>query len=107
LLDIYGKGWMIGNWKYALVVVMIILSLLMFSSVPYPSFKGLAWGTRRTFPVLMGAIVLALLTVWKWHIMLPTLFLSYLAYGLVRPWISKNWVKEIEEEPEVEAGDLE
>jgi CDP-diacylglycerol--serine O-phosphatidyltransferase len=108
LLDIYEKERMIGAWKYALVVVMVILSLLMFSSVPYPSFKGLGWKTKRSFPWVLGAMFLLMLVVWKPKIMFPTLFLSYLFYGLIRPWVSKRWIKEIEEDEdedeEVAAG---
>ncbi len=100
LVDIYEKDREIGNWKYALVVVMIVLSILMFSNVRYPSFKGLSWRTRRSFPWVLGAIVVLMITVWKWRIMLPVFFLSYLAYGLVRPWISRKWQREIEDDPE-------
>ncbi len=98
LLDVYAKDKVIGNWKYALVVVMVLLSILMFSNVPYPSFKGLGWKTKRTFPWVLGAMMVMMLTVWQWRYMLPTLFLSYLFYGLVRPWISRRWVREIEED---------
>ncbi len=105
LLGIYENDREIGNWKYALVVVMILVSILMFSSVPYPSFKGLAWGTRRSYPWVMGAFLIVLLTVWQWRIMLPVLFLGYLAYGLIRPWISKRIVQELEDEPEDDEED--
>jgi CDP-diacylglycerol--serine O-phosphatidyltransferase len=102
LLGIYEHDKHIGNFKYALVVVMVLLSYLMFSNIRYPSFKGLSWRTRRTFPWLLGAIVVVVLTVWKWRILLPVWFLTYLLYGLIRPWISRRWVKEIEEDPEEE-----
>jgi CDP-diacylglycerol--serine O-phosphatidyltransferase len=100
LLNLYSKDKEIGNWKYVLVIIMVLLSLLMFSNVKYPSFKGLSWRTRRSFPWVLGAICMVLLIVWKWHIMLPTLFLSYLFYGLVRPWVSKRWRQEIEDDPD-------
>ncbi len=102
LLDLYEKEQQIGAWKYALVVVMIILSLLMFSSVPYPSFKGLGWKTKRSFPWVLGAMLVLMLVVWKPKIMFPTLFLGYLFYGLIRPWVSKRWIKEIEEDEDEE-----
>jgi CDP-diacylglycerol--serine O-phosphatidyltransferase len=100
VLHMYEKDREIGNWKYALVVVMVLLSLLMFSNVPYPSFKGLSWRTKRTFPWFLGAILLISLTIMFWYYMLPALFLTYLFYGLVRPWVSRKWVKEIEEDPD-------
>ena len=106
LLDIYEKDRQIGAWKYALVVVMIILSLLMFSSVPYPSFKGLGWKAKRSFPWVLGAMLVLMLVVWKPKIMFPTLFLSYLFYGLVRPWVSRRWIKEIEEDEDDDEDNL-
>ncbi len=106
LLDIYEKDHQIGAWKYALVVVMVILSLLMFSSVPYPSFKGLGWKAKRSFPWVLGAMLVLMLVVWKPKIMFPTLFLSYLFYGLVRPWVSRRWIKEIEEDEDDEDDEV-
>lgn len=108
LLGIYEKDaqHQIGAWRYALVVVMIVLSLLMFSSVPYPSFKGLGWKTKRSFPWVLGAMTVLMVTVWQYRIMLPTLFLSYLTYGLVRPWISRRWIKEIEEDEDDDPGEV-
>ncbi len=107
LLKIYENDRVIGNFKYALVVVMVLLSYLMFSSIPYPSFKGLSWRTKRSFPWVFGAISLVILTVFQFRIMLPVLFLGYLFYGLARPWVSRKWRKEIEEdedEPEDESA---
>jgi CDP-diacylglycerol--serine O-phosphatidyltransferase len=46
--------------------------------------------------LLISIIVLAL-TVAYWQWMPSVLFVSYLAYGLVRPWVSRKWRHEIED----------
>lgn len=91
----------IGQWKYALAVLMVVLSLLMVSNIEYPSFKSVNFRTRRSFDWVLGLIVLLIFSVKNWQWMPSVLFVSYLAYGLVRPWISRRWRKEIEIEDEV------
>ena len=40
------------------------------------------------------------------EIMFAVVFVSYMLYGLVRPWISKRWRREIEpDEDDDEAGE--
>lgn len=91
----------IGNWKYFLPVLMIMLSYLMVSNIEYPSFKSVNWRTKRSFNwVLVSIVVIAFLVInWQW--MPAVLFVSYLLYGLVRPWVSRRWQREIEIEPEL------
>jgi CDP-diacylglycerol--serine O-phosphatidyltransferase len=36
---------------------------------------------------------------WQW--MPSVIFVSYLLYGLARPWVSRKWRREIEIEPEL------
>ena len=95
----------IGQWKYALAVLMVVLSLLMVSNIEYPSFKSVNLRTRRSFDWVLGSIVLFAFAVKNWQWMPAVLFVSYLAYGLVRPWISRRWRKEIEIEDEVPEED--
>jgi CDP-diacylglycerol--serine O-phosphatidyltransferase len=40
---------------------------------------------------------------WQW--MPAVIIVSYLLYGLVRPWISRKWQREIEEESPEELDD--
>ncbi len=96
----------IGQWKYALVVLMVLLSWLMVSNIEYPSFKSVNFRTRRSFDWVLGLIIVLAFSVKNWQWMPSVLFVSYLAYGLVRPWISRRWRKEIEIEEEApeEAG---
>lgn len=96
-----GNDRAIGNWKYALPVLMILLSYLMVSNVEYPSFKAVNWRTKRSFHWVLISIVAVYFTVMNWQWMPAVLFVSYLAYGLIRPWVSRRWRREIEIEPEV------
>lgn len=86
----------IGNWKYALAGLMVLLSYLMVSHVEYPSFKSVNWRTRRSFHWVLVIIVVIAFTVMNWHWMPAVLFVSYLLYGLCRPWVSRKWRREIE-----------
>lgn len=98
LLWLDGANREIGRWKYALPVLMVLLSYLMVSSIEYPSFKAINWRTRRSFHWVLGSIVLVVFTVKNWQWMPTVLFVTYLAYGLARPWISRRWRHEIEDD---------
>lgn len=96
----------IGNWKYVLAGLMALLSYLMVSKLEYPSFKAVNWRTKRSFHWVLISIVVIVFTVMNWHWMPAVIFVSYLLYGLVRPWVSRQWRQEIEielETPEVDA----
>jgi len=86
----------IGPWKYALVFLTIALSFLMVSNVEYPSFKSVNWRTRRSFQWVIVFILVAWFAVKNWQWTPAVFFVSYLAYGLFRPWISRKWQREIE-----------
>ena len=91
----------IGPWKFALPVLLLFLSFMMFSKVKYPSFKGLNWRTQRSIPAFLGLIVLLAITAMNPWWMPAVLFVAFLIYGFVRPFISKAIRHEIEEdEPE-------
>lgn len=93
--------------KLLLPFLMLILSYLMFSKLRYPSFKNLHWKTQRSIPWVLVAIVVVIFTVLEYEWMLPLLFISYLAYGPIRPWISRRWRKEIEDLDEDESSSVE
>jgi CDP-diacylglycerol--serine O-phosphatidyltransferase len=88
----------LGNWRYVLVALMLLLSLLMFSDIRYPSFKGINFSTKRTIPMTFLVFVVILLTIMYWQWMPAVLFGLYLSYGLVRPWVSRKWRREIEQD---------
>jgi CDP-diacylglycerol--serine O-phosphatidyltransferase len=88
----------IGRLKWVLPPLMIILSIMMFSRLSYPSFKAINWKTTRSLPRFLAISLILLFTVLNYEWMPAVLFLGYLLYGLFRPWVSKRWRREIEEE---------
>lgn len=98
LLQIYGPAGSIGDWKYILAALMVFLSFMMFSKYRYPSFKTVDWKTKRSVPRLLVAIVLLAIVVQYYQYALAILFTAYLLYGFLRPYLSKAWRREIEED---------
>ena len=88
----------IGRWKWVLPPLMLFLSFMMFSGFSYPSFKGLNWRTTRSVPRFLIISLVLIFTALNYEWMPAILFLFYLLYGFVRPWLSKTWRHEIEEE---------
>jgi len=79
---------------------MLLLSYLMASSISYPSFKAITCKTRRSMPMVVGTILILVMTVMNWEWMPAILFVTYMIYGIARPWISRRWRAEIEQEEE-------
>ncbi len=90
----------IGNWRFVLLALVLLLSGLMMSELSYPSFKKVNWRTRRSILWVFVAILVLVSAFLFWKVVPFFLFLTYLVYGLVRPWISRRWRREIEEEDE-------
>ncbi len=90
----------IGPWKYGLVVLMALLSWLMMSDLEYPSFKSINWRTRRSPAWVLISIIVVAFAAKNWQWMPSVLFVSYLGYGLVRPWVSRKVRQQIEIEYE-------
>ena len=87
----------IGQWRYGLLILMLVLSFMMLSEYNYPSFKRINWRTRRSLPWVFCAIIVIICTVVYWQFVPAILFTAYLTYGCVRPWVSRKWRREIEE----------
>jgi CDP-diacylglycerol--serine O-phosphatidyltransferase len=104
IIDIHQNDHELRYWKYVLAGAMLGLSLLMISDIRYPSFKKVGWRTRGTLPAIMIAVLLIYVTVQFRYIMPVVLFSLYLAYGMIRPWLSQKMRKEIEVETEEENG---
>jgi CDP-diacylglycerol---serine O-phosphatidyltransferase len=96
---------LIGTWKWVLPPLMIFLSIMMFSRLSYPSFKAITWRTTRSLPRFAAIILIMFFTALNYEWMPAVLFLIYLLYGFLRPWVSKRWRREIEEEIGEEGGD--
>ena len=86
----------LGRSRYLLPALMMLLSALMVSNVRYPTFKTLDWTLKRSVAAFAGAVLLALMFVLYKEVTLAALFILYMLYGLVRPWVSKAWRREIE-----------
>src|ERR1700745_4461503 len=88
----------LGNWRFVLPPLLLFLSFMMFSRFQYPSFKAVNWKKKKSIPRFLIIILVLIFTVMNYEWMPAVLFLSYLLYGLVRPWLSREWRREIEEE---------
>ena len=88
----------IGHWKWVLPPLMLFLSVMMFTRFRYPSFKAITWRTTRSLPRFVVIILILFFTALNYEWMPAILFLAYLLYGFLRPWVSKRWRREIEEE---------
>ena len=95
----------LGNWKYVIAAVLLLLSAMMVSTIKYPSFKSLGLRSSITFgkAVVVG-LVLALIFGLRERLIyiIPAFFTLYLVYGFIRPRISRKVRHEIEEEDEDE-----
>lgn len=100
----------IGRWRYILPAILVFLSFMMVSEVKYPSFKSLDWRARRTFPKMIAITLAAgVLLIARRHVLpvvLPLLFTAYLAYGFIRPRLSRRLRHEIEEEEDEEDNEI-
>jgi CDP-diacylglycerol--serine O-phosphatidyltransferase len=88
----------LGRWKFVLPPLMLFLSFMMFSRFRYPSFKAINWRTKKSIPRFLIIIFLLFITALNYEWMPAVLFLCYLLYGFLRPWLSREWRQEIEEE---------
>jgi len=88
----------LGPWKWVLPPLLIFLSFMMFSRFQYPSFKGLNWKTTKSIPRFIVIVLIVGFTVLEYNWMPAVIFLSYLLYGFLRPFLSMRMQREIEEE---------
>lgn len=88
----------LGRWKFVLPPLMLFLSFMMFSRFQYPSFKAINWKTKKSIPRFLVISLIVIITVMNYEWMPAVLFLAYLLYGFLRPWLSREWRREIEEE---------
>src|SRR3954470_3841254 len=95
----------LGSYRYALPPLMLFLSFMMFSKFRYPSFKGVNWRTTQSVPRFVFVIAVLALTVKFWQWMTAVIFLTYLLYGFLRPWLSPKRRREIEEDFEEEEAE--
>ncbi|HEV3273090.1 MAG TPA: CDP-diacylglycerol--serine O-phosphatidyltransferase [Candidatus Methylacidiphilales bacterium] len=92
-----------GYAGIGLAALMVFLAFMMFSKFEYPSFKGFNWRTQFSLPKFLGAVALLLLNIIYCSWMPAVMFVAYLLYGFLRPFISRAWRREIEEDEEDES----
>jgi len=92
----------IGQGKWVLPPLMLFLAWMMFSGFKYPSFKAINWRTTRTLPKFIAIALVLFVTVLYYQWMPAVIFISYLLYGFLRPFLSRKMKEEIEEEVEDE-----
>ncbi|MDB6174534.1 MAG: CDP-diacylglycerol/serine O-phosphatidyltransferase [Chthoniobacteraceae bacterium] len=92
----------LGRWKWVLPLLLIFLSWMMFSGFRYPSFKGINWRTTRSMPKFLAIFAVIGFTVTYYQWMPFVIFVSYLLYGFLRPFLSRKMKEEIEDELEDE-----
>jgi len=102
LLWIDEKDVVLGKAKWSLPALMVFLAWMMFSKFRYPSFKGLSWRSTRSVSKFLVIAFLVLFTVRNYEWMPFVIFVSYLLYGFLRPFLSREMKREIEEEEEDE-----
>lgn len=90
----------IGYGKWVLPPLMVFLSWMMFSGFRYPSFKSVNWRTTRSIPKFGFIFGIIVFTAMNYEWMPFVIFVTYLLYGFLRPFLSRKMKKEIEEELE-------
>jgi CDP-diacylglycerol---serine O-phosphatidyltransferase len=93
-----------GAGKWVLPPLMLFLAWMMFSKFKYPSFKGLSWRSTRSLPKFIAILLVVVITVLNFEWMPFILFLTYLLYGFLRPFLSREMKRDIEENDEDDEG---
>jgi CDP-diacylglycerol--serine O-phosphatidyltransferase len=108
IIQLNEKDKTLGPWRWVPAVVLVFLSAMMVSTVKYPSFKSLGLRSTSTFTkAIIAALFLGVVVVFHRTILyyvLPAFFTAYLVYGFIRPRISRQMRREIEEEDDDENG---
>ncbi len=87
-----------GLTQWVLPPLLLFLSWMMFSGFKYPSFKSINWRTTRSIPKFIAIVTAISLTVMFYQWMPAVIFLVYLLYGFLRPFLSKRIKEGIEDE---------
>ncbi|MCR5183500.1 MAG: phosphatidylcholine/phosphatidylserine synthase [Opitutales bacterium] len=74
---------------FVLLPVMLVVSIMMVTNIPYPTFKHIDWTTKTKAGAFIVFIVAAILLIISWKIAVPVLLCTYVAYGLVRALVRK------------------
>ena len=90
----------IGQGKWVLPPLMVFLSWMMFSGFRYPSFKALNLRSTRSLPKFIAIVAVLIFSALHYQWMPAVIFIAYLLYGFLRPFLSRRMKEEIEDEVE-------
>ena len=79
--------------KPLLLPLMLLISYIMVSNIPYPSFKHISWNTGARARAFIGIIIVIVLAVKYFTYALPAIFLAYIFYGIGRDIRRKFFTK--------------
>lgn len=82
LLNLTANAKELRQWALALPFLLILVSMLMVSTIRYPSFKQVNWETRTRVRTLVFFFIGLMLVVRLQEVALFFLFIGYIAYGL-------------------------
>ena len=83
ILFIYQIGGTGSTGYLAVLILIYVLSFLMVSNIPYPSFKGMKLGERRSFNFLVAVVLVFVLVALEPFVMLSLGILGYVLSGPV------------------------
>ncbi|MEK0446666.1 MAG: CDP-diacylglycerol--serine O-phosphatidyltransferase [Verrucomicrobiota bacterium] len=92
----------LGPSRWVLPPLMLFLAWMMFSKFKYPSFKSFSWRSTRSLPRFIGILIVVVVTAMNFEWMPAVIFITYLLYGFLRPFLSREMKRDIEEESEEE-----
>lgn len=82
LLNLTANARELRQWALALPFLLILVSMLMVSTIRYPSFKQITWETRTRVKTVVMVFIGLVLIGYLQEVALFFLFLGYISYGL-------------------------
>ena len=82
LLNLTANAKELRQWALALPFILILVSMLMVSTIRYPSFKQVNWETRTRVLTLVLFFIGVILVVYLQEVALFFIFIGYITYGL-------------------------
>ena len=83
-----------------LLPTMILVSILMVTNIPYPTFKHINWNTKSKAQAFVLVIILAICAAIFHVYVVPAALLAYVLFGIVRALKRKISGKKTEPSPE-------
>lgn len=77
--DAVYKPWFAG----AIAIVLVALSWLMVSTIPFPAFKRGSLRVKRHYPIVAAIVLFAVMAVLKLEVLLLLLFLGYFVLAML------------------------